>query len=256
MGNYGALYGTTRYGVLLLDGGEVFNGNAGAGSAALIEGGFTGVAIKGAFGRVTNEGAIYGTSRYGVLLAAGGTVTNSGGVIRGALGIDIKNGTGTVANTGGIYGNSRSGVLLQAGGYVGNFAAAIQGTVGVSITGGLGTVNNTGNIYGTNRYGVYLQQGGDVTDAGKISGAAGTAIYFGGSGVNLLVLDPGYKLVGKVVGSPAALNALALAPGFAAGTITGAALTSEFVVHHANPCRAHRVLVGDRRRHDQVRRGL
>ena len=89
-------------------------------------------------------------------------------------------------------------------------------------------MTNTGTIAGTTSYGISLQAGGTVTDSGTITGAAGTAISFGGSGANRLVLDPGYVLSGKAVGSTGgATNTLELASAASAGTVT-AAFSTQF----------------------------
>jgi len=91
-------------------------------------------------------------------------------------------------------------------------------------------VTNGGTIRGTTGTGINLAAGGTVVDAGTISGGNGTAISFGGTAGNLLVLDPGYKLSGVVVGgtSAGASNTLELASAASAGTVT-AALNTEFV---------------------------
>ena len=93
--------------------------------------------------------------------------------------------------------------------------------MGVYVLTGPGTVTNRGTISegsGTG-FGVELAAGGTVTNAGTISG--NTAIYFGGSGSNLLVMEPSAVLQGKVVGGVNASNALELASGSSAGTLTG-----------------------------------
>ena len=89
------------------------------------------------------------------------------------------------------------------------------------------TIVNAGTISST-AIGIALNAGGSVTDAGSISGAGGTAISFGGAGSNRLVLDPGYHLGGKAVGSTnGASNTLELASAAGAGTVSG--LGTEFV---------------------------
>ena len=95
---------------------------------------------------------------------------------------------------------------LDAGGYVGNTAtgALIEGSPnGITIIDGPGTVNNAGTISGSN-YGVWLAVGGTVIDSGTIISGGGShyAVYFTGTvgGSNLLVLDPGYKLIGTAHG--------------------------------------------------------
>ena len=71
--------------------------------------------------------------------------------------------------------------------------------------------------------------GGSLTNAGSIVGSSGTAVQFGGTAGNLLVLEPGYGFSGKVVGSTSAgaSNTLQLASAASVGTIGG--LGTEFL---------------------------
>ncbi len=69
---------------------------------------------------VTNGGTINGSDGCGVVLDAGGSVTNAdGGSILGenhiASGVEIINGLGTVANDGEIYGGFGNAVVLDHG---------------------------------------------------------------------------------------------------------------------------------------------
>jgi len=175
---------------------------------------------------VINSGSIGGAGK-GIALFAGGSVTNAApGTIGG--GVLISSATGTVVNSGTIANLPASGaqldaVQLAAGGSITNAASAsiVGDHVGVYILTGPGTVINFGTISegsGTG-FGVELAAGGTVTNAGTISG--NTAIYFGGSGRNLLVMEPSAVLQGKVVGGVNASNALELASGSSAGTLTG-----------------------------------
>src|SRR5206468_5129991 len=76
-----------------------------------------------------------------------------------------------------------------------------------------GTLKNAGGIRatGTVATGVRLDGGGTVINSGTISAADGTAVAFGGSGGNLLVLKPGYALEGAVYGGVSATNTVELA---------------------------------------------
>jgi len=96
------------------------------------------------------------------------------------------------------------GIILGSGSTITNAAAA-------SIT---GTV-----------FGVDLFAGGTLTNAGTIVGNAGTAVVFGGTGSNLLVLDPGYELSGFAIGGTSAVNTLELASAASTGTLFSSAFT-------------------------------
>ena len=106
---------------------------------------------------------------------------------------------GTVTNFGTIASTYGTGIKFENGGTVVNDRnGLVQGaTNGVDFgpTSG-GRVTNAGRIMGTSGFGVDLQGGGTVIDSGIISGGNGTAIAFGGSASNLLVLKSGYLLDG------------------------------------------------------------
>jgi uncharacterized protein with beta-barrel porin domain len=143
------------------------------------KGGRTGIYLQTP-SSVTNAGTISGTTGYGVVLFAGGSVTNQAGaaISGGVTGVYVK-GAGTVTNAGTITGTTKYGVWLRAGGGVTNQAGgAISGGVyGVYVGGAAGTVTNAGSITGTNA-GVYLARGGSVTNltGGTISGAKGVSV--------------------------------------------------------------------------------
>ncbi|HEV8677950.1 MAG TPA: Hint domain-containing protein, partial [Stellaceae bacterium] len=217
------------------------------GNTGLITG-YSGIYIYAAAGTVSNSGTILGgtgASGWGIYFGAGGTVTNSAGTIAGRRSVEIRGG-GSVANTGAgriagayavyigggigrvtnggtILGTSHGAVELWTGGYVGNTGTGlIEGFRGVYIRGGIGTVANSATIIGTSSYGVRLATGGTVVDSGRISGGTGTAVSFGGTGGNLLVLEPGYGLGGGVYGSTIGTDTIELA-----GTV-GAAVTASY----------------------------
>jgi len=226
--NAGTITGTGEAvgGIQLLAGGSVAN----TATTSLIMGGL-GVDIQGGPGNVTNAGTIIGTSSgSGVAIADlvgdAGTLTNSGTIID-ILGSGAYLHGGNVGNTGLIEGFG--GVLIiGTTGTVSNLGT-ILGHYSVVITGAAGKVTNLGTIGGfdTHSYGVLLDSGGTVVDAGTISG--GTAVGFGGTSANRLVLDPGYHLAGKVVGSTSAgaTNTLELGSAASIGTLTG--LSGKFV---------------------------
>jgi hypothetical protein len=231
-----ANYGTILAGGNAVDlamGGSVAN----TGAAALIQGYF-GVNIGGGAGTVANSGTIIGTHSNAIGLSAGGTVDNTGaGLIQGYFGIYITGGVGTVANSGKVIGATANGIDLLDGGSVTNTGTGlIQGYFGVATSPtnpGVTTVTNSGTIIGRTNNGVALDEGGTVIDSGTISGGNGIAISFGGFGGSALtarlVLDPGYHLVGTVLGSttPGATNTLELASAASAGTVS-TVLATEF----------------------------
>jgi hypothetical protein len=233
--NYGGITGTfnsngtTGRGVQLEAGGSITNA-----VSASITGVYRGAEISGGAGVVVNKGNITdtGTKGNGVEIGLGG-------------------GTGTVVNYGSIASTFDAGIKLESGGSATNATSALitGGYRGVRVYGGAGTVVNFGSIVGTiagvgtygfgvelesggsvsnaasasiagSTLGVYLSAGGTLTNAGMIVGNSGTAVVLGGTGSNLLVLDPGFGFSGLVSGGASASNTLELASGASVGTLT------------------------------------
>ena len=237
--NAGSLIGTA-YGVRLADGGLVTNATGG-----LITGGSHGVYVGGvATATVMNAGSIGG----GVYLYGGGLVTNAdNAAITGGQGVYFGNGViGAVNNAGSITATSGSGVKIEDSGSVTNsVSGVISGQQnGVEIINGAGTVANLGTITAAPGYygvkflsggyvgngrtgllsgtvGVYIAGGaGTVVNAGSIIGSGGTAVAFGSTAANRLIVDPNAVFGGSVVAQGTS-NVLELASAASTGTIAG-----------------------------------
>jgi hypothetical protein len=213
--------------------------------------GYSGVVLAGAAGTVTNDGSIFGQSKYGVDLAAGGSVTNAAGAtIKGVKGV-AGAGPLTVNNSGLVIGTGTAGAgaYLSAGGEVINAAGGdIRGyEVGVESYNVAARLINYGAIYSP-KAGVYLKGGGEVingsisdraaTITGRIavglSGTGETVLNYGAleghlggvsAGVGVVMLDGG-EVVNGAAGDTTAVIAgnAGVAIGGAAGTVTNFAL--------------------------------
>ncbi len=158
------------------NGGRLTVTNAGA-----VTGGQWGIVGRNANDSITNSGTIQGVNQQGVILAAGGALTNQAtGVIRGANdAVQLLN-SGTVTNAGQIHGGTGSfqrGVFATgASSTVANqTGGAIDGWRGVELSGGVttGIVNNAGTINGIGSVGVlFFGANGTVSNnaGGLISG--------------------------------------------------------------------------------------
>lgn len=189
-------------GINLQDGGSIAND-----SAALIEGA-TGIWIAGAAGSVANLGTILGAglAEYGMLVEAGGSITNgsaadTAALIEGRTGLWLEGG-GTIGNFGTIDGTgaSRYDLILGGAGAVTNGSATdrgalIEGWIGLGLYGGPATVTNFGTILGRH----------------------GRAIDFDSS-EDVLVVEAGAVFGGVVIGDR---GTLVLGSGGGAGTIDG-----------------------------------
>ena len=143
---------------------------------------------------LTNYGTITSnlTSGGGVVLAAGGNVSNAAGtaLISGvAYGVYIKGGAGTVGNLGTIAagGGAGNAVLLAMGGSIGNSGVISATGYGVFLGGAVGTVVNSGTITSVNdaHWGVDLSAGGSVTN--QSSGYIHGGVFVNGGTVRTVV---------------------------------------------------------------------
>jgi hypothetical protein len=133
--------------------------------------------------QLSNAGQVLAPNGAGIMLEAGGSVTNTGS-IAGQNAVALR-AAGSVANSGSISA-TRYGVMVNDGvGQVSNSGAISAGFDGMSLNQG-GGVTNSGSIFG-GHIGVYTGNGaGSVTNSGQISASRGDAVslYSGGSLTN------------------------------------------------------------------------
>ncbi len=262
----GSVDGQTAAGVVLFAGGTVSNLGSG-----LIKGGYDGVAATNVAATVANQGSIYGRGFSGVLFLDGGYVSNaSGGTITGAYdGVRIPSAAGTVDNLGSIgsflthqYAADPAGVDLGKGGIITNgVSGVIRATwkgveFGYSTAAVSGTVLNQGYIFAgdaagdgaaiwidepgliinaatgtiaTPNFGIVAYDQTTVVNYGTIN--ALTAVDFFRGSAQLLVDEPGSRILGLVTGGnligDTIVSTLEFASGASQGTISG--LGSQFV---------------------------
>lgn len=195
---------------------------------------------------VDNDGHISAGRGTGIVLTAGGSVTNGvGATIAAYGGVAAVKGAGNVLNEGVIVAYGHAGVSLRKGGSLTNAANAsiYSGYAGVygSLVGPAISVHNQGSLKGL-RFGAVFRDGGDLTNAagGAITSVGDTAVYAAGRRFNHVVnaghitgYDTGVFLGvsgGSVVNNAGALitgthkdGVLASGPAtvWNAGTITG-----------------------------------
>jgi hypothetical protein len=181
--NAGTVSSSGADGIGLFTGGSISNAATGLVSATNSNRTGAGVYIGGSSGSVTNTGTIAAaTSRNGILLNAGGTVTNGpSGVIAGYYnGIETIHGPGAVTNQGSISATgSQNGaaIYIESTGTVTNTATGkiTSAKFGVFLEGGFSTFDNYGSVYGVVDA-VVAGRGGAVTNA---AGASITAVSTG-----------------------------------------------------------------------------
>ncbi len=223
--NSGTIESTGDKGVYFAQGGTITNGTTGATSAS-ISGLDTGIRVENLAGTVTNFATIglSGTAGAGVLLLAGGSVSNMlTGLIEGqaygtaaGAGVGIGFASGTVINYGVIDvigGGYPTGIYLGAGGSVANYGTvsangggnggaigfALGGTItnelgglleasgnAVVVNGSVGTVVNYGTVRGGVDGADLKSAGRTVINYGTITGTTlvGVYLYAGGSATN------------------------------------------------------------------------
>jgi hypothetical protein len=141
---------------------------------------------------IVNDGHVIAPRGTGVMLSAGGAVTNDvGAAVIAYTGIFVRGGTGSVVNAGEIFAYGRAGVDLRAGGSVTNLAtgwvySGYAGVYGSSIGPAI-SVDNMGSMKGF-RFGVVFRDGGDVTNAAgaAITSIADTGVYAAGRRFNTI----------------------------------------------------------------------
>jgi hypothetical protein len=215
--NSGKVSSSSGYGVSLAGAGSSVTNNPGGSISGTGPAGFnfiSGVAITGASGTVTNGGTIsVSGGGYGVHLAGGGAVTNSGSVTGGEDGVLIEGAPGQINNTGAISASVDDGAALFAGGAITNGATgSIEGLVGAVAAGvfiqvGSGNLQNDGIVKG-NKYGALLTAGGSVTNGAGNASANISAEGVGVLGASFGVLATGNSATvtnyGTIDGGPAA----------------------------------------------------
>jgi glycosyltransferase involved in cell wall biosynthesis len=214
---YGARYGIAIHGPGIVSNSS--NGTIAGGSVA----NSLGVQITGV-GTVVNAGLISDATSVALSLADGSSVTNlANGTISAAdAGVSMV-GSGSITNAAMITASNGAGIYLGSVGakstnsFVTNQSGgSIAGkSVGINIY-GAGTVANAAGATISGTIGIGIQQGnGTVINAGAINGSGGTAILFGSSTGNLVVVLPGAIFGGYVGGGGGGID---LAAG--AGTLT------------------------------------
>lgn len=187
--NSGNISGESNDGVRLIGGGTITNSGTINGSGGpLADGvsmfffddqnasGLTGV------GTVRNlAGGTISGDRFGIILSGGGTIENAG-TLRGNV-------AGLLIQSSPLNGGTGVATLINTGNIVG----------GVRLNVANGSAYNSGSITSSTGAAFTSSQATGLTNAGRISGGAGTAIQFG-SGDDSLLLKTGSQIEGTVDG--------------------------------------------------------
>jgi hypothetical protein len=233
--NAGTVYdsATNSVGIKLSRGGTIIN----TGSTAMIGAASVGVKVLNAAAYISNAGTIRGNQ--GVLLNAGGTITNNQGATIYGTSNGIQAGVVTITNLGtissgptitstaielegnGLVSNASTGTIIGGAGIAafGGDAGLLAGTAGNS------TIFNSGLISGTQGSGINLTDSGLVSNAvhGTIDGAdyGVSAISFAAtvSNAGLIASETNSLFVGVT------LNAGGVVSNASTGSIYGVAIS-------------------------------
>jgi RTX calcium-binding nonapeptide repeat (4 copies) len=165
----------SRYGVSVVNQGTIDVQAPGASAA-----GYYGVHLANG-GSVNNSGTITGNNFAGLRVLGGVSVTNSGLIASGRAGVFADFGV-NIDNTGRIHGPV-NGVFARNGSAIISNAGAIYGNNAIWVLNGTGTIANSGTLQGLADRAVSLTAGGTVTNqAGGLITAPdnNTAVYVGG----------------------------------------------------------------------------
>ena len=204
--NGGTITGVSAFGIRMLAGGSVTNGDT-TNSTALISGNFDAIRISAAAGNVANYGTLLnaGGAGNGVYLHDGGNILNLGSValISGSDSGVRTNVAGTILNEGHIVARNPAGTAIFAvgGGSINNSGTVVGGR-GVAAEAASTIVNaGTAALILATSVGVTVRNGAaNVTNQGIIRAtatfAAGIALNSGGTIANqgtAAVIDAGYQ---------------------------------------------------------------
>jgi hypothetical protein len=205
--NTGAISASVDDGAALFAGGTITNSATGSIQGSLVGPIAAGVFIKVGSGNLQNDGVVIG-NKFGVLLTAGGSVTNGAGDASAKI-----SGVGSVGVSGtsfGVFVTGNSATVTNYGTIDGGPAA---GSEGAELDQGGNVTNHSGGTIRGTGFGLFVtgNSAATVTNAGAISGTI-ASVEFAGTGANTLTLQTGSRLTGDAIGSTAggATNALVL----------------------------------------------
>ena len=205
--NTGAISASVDDGAALFAGGAITNSATGSIQGSLVGPIAAGVFITGGSGNLQNDGVVIG-DKFGVLLTAGGSVTNGAGNASAKI-----SGVGSVGVSGTSFGLFVTGNPATVTNYGTIDGGPAVGSEGAELDQGGNVTNHSGGTIRGTGFGLFVtgNGGGTVTNAGAISGTI-ASVEFAGTGANTLTLQTGSTLTGDAIGSTAggATNALVL----------------------------------------------